>query len=69
MIVPESILNKWNDLKDQGDITAISKQSGLNRFKVATAFDGETTEEVFEAINNFYIERANKVKEAEEKLR
>jgi hypothetical protein len=69
MKVEANILRKWKSLREQGDIIAIHKESGINTTTISEAYNtGIMTMATFEAINGFYTRRAQKIKEETSKL-
>lgn len=69
MIIENNTLDRWKSYKQYGDIKEICRVKNVDRNQVYNAFkNGESTEEVFEAINSFYAERHQRVTESKNKL-
>lgn len=70
MIVNTETIEKWKSYKEYGDIKAICKKHSVDRTNVYNAFKtGEMSEEVFNAINEFYAERHKRITEQENLLK
>ncbi len=54
MIVETETLNKWRIKKRSGDQKKISDQTGISENAISRAFNGISSEETIQAINNFY---------------
>lgn len=58
MNIPAEAKQKWESLKQHGDIGTIMAESGFSRDTIKLALDGEECSmEVFEAIQTFYNKR------------
>lgn len=58
MNIPAEAKQKWQSLKQHGDIAMIESESGINRDIIGAAFRGEEcTMDVFTAIQEFYNKR------------
>ena len=64
MKIPKEVLNKWEGLKDRGDIPELEKLTGKSQPVISKAFQGTCTAEVFKVIADFYNEREKMVKDA-----
>jgi len=65
MIVPKKIRDKWKLLKTGGDVSYIAGMLQISTRNVSRAFNGEPcSDEVFDAISEFYKKREEKIKTA-----
>ena len=62
MNIPSEAKQKWQSLRQHGDVTDISNESGLSRSVLTAALDGEEcTMDVFTAIQEFYNRRQEEI--------
>lgn len=62
MTIPNEILSKWALMKSQGDAVKIAENSGISAETIRRALrSGQASNEVFEAIAEFYAEREDMI--------
>lgn len=63
MTIPKETLEKWNALRERGDMILLAQKTGVNRTSLHHIFTtGECSVRVAEKINAFYKSRQNKIK-------
>ena len=63
MNIPNEILGKWEILKSNGDCKAIAEKAGVSYWSVSKAIsNGKCTDEVFQAIADYYKEKQEMIK-------
>lgn len=62
MHIPQEAKEKWNSLKQHGDVQTISDGCEYNRDTISKALNGtECTVEVFSIIQDFYNQRQEEI--------
>lgn len=62
MIIPNKTLKIWEDLKEEGDIAELAKETGKSEGTIYRIFrDGIATVEDAERINAFYKNRKKRI--------
>jgi hypothetical protein len=69
MTVSAETIKEWNSYREHGDFKKIAEGNGIHAETVKLAIkNGKMSENVFHAINNFYIARKHRIKEAQSRL-
>ena len=64
MNIPEEILQKWSNLRSEGDTKEIAEIAGVHKNTIMTAFrERKCNIRVFQAMAAFYDKRAELVKQ------
>jgi hypothetical protein len=62
MKIPTELLNNWKALRSHGDNIKIAEKYGTTKMQVTRAFKGRSVpDEVFEAIQEFYTDKENRL--------
>lgn len=62
MTIPAEQFEKWKQLKSHGDLSKISKESGIHIVTLSNVFrKGTCSPKVYEAIAKFYAERVENI--------
>lgn len=68
MEISKENIREWKVLKDHGDMRKLTKITGHSHQVLKEAFEGEASEEVFQAINKFYAEKKARVEKSNSSL-
>ena len=65
MEIPKKIIDKWRLLRTHGDAKKIAEAANVSRVTIQNVYtSGETNDEVFKAMSDFYQKRIELIKEA-----
>lgn len=62
MTIPVEQLQKWKELKSHGDLSKISKESGIHVVTLCNVFKvGKCSPKVYDVLAKFYAERVENI--------